>query len=294
MPYNTEILRNAASRASCFQRCHEVARVRQLLAETTSAEVTSQMLYDAYRENLGAGRALSYFKTVSAVLRKMFAVPEIYSVLFEADSLQGLHMGGNVLDSHTRLQTILVKAGDNVGHRIWAAEGLLYMAKRLGKDGRGRDFRRRTSSFCDILIFKHWLKSQLFHRAITLRADDLLLNTDVPFAQWLEQDVEPRMKSHKAWAQAEASGSLTRRAGRTPSEIRWLSLVEDTVFGTLWDALLLSELPADALTRGPLAEQLAAIGGLHRAEQAVATEAATTSVDDSLAVGSPKVRHLAL
>ena len=58
---------------------------------------------------------MSHVKTVSAVLRKMFAVPEICSVLFEADSLQGLRMGGNVLDSHTRLQTILVKAGDNVG-----------------------------------------------------------------------------------------------------------------------------------------------------------------------------------
>ena len=127
-----------------------------------------------------------------------------------------------------------------------------------------------------------------------MRADDLLLNTDVPFAQWLEQDVEPRVKSHKAWAQAEASGNLTWRASRTPSETRWLSLVEDTVFGTLWDALLLNESPADALTQGALAEQLAAIGGLHRAEQAVATEAATASVDDSLAVDSTKVRHPAL
>ena len=46
-----EILRNAANRTSCFQRCHEVARVRQLLAETTSAEVTSQMVYDAFQKN---------------------------------------------------------------------------------------------------------------------------------------------------------------------------------------------------------------------------------------------------
>ena len=60
---------------SCFHMCHEVDKVRQLLAETTSADVTSQTLYDAYRENLGPGRALSYFETVSAVLRKMFAVP---------------------------------------------------------------------------------------------------------------------------------------------------------------------------------------------------------------------------
>ena len=78
---------------SCFQLCHEVARARQLLAETTSAAVTSQMLGDACQENLGAGRALSYFKTVSAVLRKMFAVPDIYNVLFEADSPQGLRIG---------------------------------------------------------------------------------------------------------------------------------------------------------------------------------------------------------
>ena len=98
----------------------------------------------------------------------------------------------------------------------------------------------RTSNkgLCDLLIFKHSLKRHLFQRETRLRADDLLLNTDVPFAQWLEQDVEPRVKSHKAWAQAEASGNLTWRAGRTPSEIRWLSLVEDTVFGTLWDAQL--------------------------------------------------------
>ena len=57
------------------------------------------------------------------------------------------------------------------------------MAERLGKDGRGGDFIRRASSLCDLLIFKHWLKSHLFHREASLRADDLLLNTDVPFTQ---------------------------------------------------------------------------------------------------------------
>ena len=132
-----------------------------------------------------------------------------------------------------------------------------------------------------------------------MRADDLLLNTDVPFAQWIEQGVEPRVKPHKAWAQAEASGNLTWRAGRAPSEIWRLSLVEDTVFGTLWDALLklmvyAGTSPAAALSQRALADQLAAIGGLHRAEQAAATEAAATSVDDSLAADSPKVRHPAL
>ena len=36
---------------SCFPLCHEVARVRQRLAETTGAEVTSQMVYDACQKN---------------------------------------------------------------------------------------------------------------------------------------------------------------------------------------------------------------------------------------------------
>ena len=97
-----------------------------------------------------------------------------------------------------------------------------------------------------------------------MRASDLLSNTDVPFAKWLENDVEPRMKTFKAWMRAEASGNLTWRACRTPSEIRWLSLVEETVFGTLWDAQLKllvkgGMLPADALSQGALAEELSAI-----------------------------------
>ena len=96
--------------------------------------------------------------------------------------------------------------------------------------------------------------------------------------------------------QEEASGNLAWRAGRTRSEIWWLPLAEDTVFGTLWDALLGTS-PADARTQGARAEQLAAIGVLHRTEPAVAAEAArghATSVDDSLAVDSTKVRHPAL
>ena len=40
---------------------------------------------------------------------------DIDTVLFEADSPRGLNMGGNVLDSRTRLQSILAKAGTNVG-----------------------------------------------------------------------------------------------------------------------------------------------------------------------------------
>ena len=38
--------------------------------------------------------------------------------------------------------------------------------------------------------------------------------------------------------QEEAFGNLTWRAGRTPSETRWLSFAKETVLATLWDAQL--------------------------------------------------------
>ena len=93
------------------------------------------------------------------------------------------------------------------------------------------DPRTGTKGLCDLLIFKHSLKRHLVQREAPLRANDLMVNADVPFAQWLDQDVEPRMKSYKAWAQADASGNLTWCAGRTPSETRRLSFVEDIVLG---------------------------------------------------------------
>jgi hypothetical protein len=109
---------------SCFQRCHEVARIRQRRAETTSAEVTSQMVYDAYQKNLAmvpgaAGTVtLNFCDTASTVVQKLFDVPAVHAVLLEADALQGLKVGGNVFDSHSRLQIILNKTGTNVDHRI--------------------------------------------------------------------------------------------------------------------------------------------------------------------------------
>ena len=125
-------------------------------------------------------------------------------------------------------------------------------------------------------------------------ATDLLTNADVPFAKWLENDVE----------QEEASGNHAWCAGRTPSEIRRLSFVEDTVFGTLWDAQLklvveAGTLPAGALSQGALAEYLAAIGVLQCVEQAAAAKAASghateshaDPVDDSTALAVEVETH---
>ena len=80
-----EILCNAANRTSCFQRCHAVARVLQLLAETTSAAVTSQMVYDACQKNFTTlphlAGTLSFYSIINTVLQKMLGVSDIHAVL---------------------------------------------------------------------------------------------------------------------------------------------------------------------------------------------------------------------
>ena len=277
---------------SCFQRCHEVSRLRHRLLETmSSADVTPQMIYDAYQKNLtmvpGASGnvTLSFCDSASTIVQKLLEVPDIHAVLMGADSLQGLSVGCGVFDSHSRLQAILNKTGANVEHRIWVVEGLFYLMKtnKFDKEVSVADLRgsQRTSNkgLCDLLIYKHALKRQLFQREAPLRANDILINTDVPFTKWLENDIEPRMKTFKAWMQTEADGKLIWRAGRTPSEVRWLTFVEDITFGSLWDAPLKllvkgGTLPADALNQGTLAEELSAIDVQHREEQSATQLAA--------------------
>ena len=144
---------------------------------------------------------------------------------------------------------------------FWAVEGLFYMLKhdRFTKEVSVNELKGTPATgnkgLCDLLIYKHSLKRQFFQREPPLRANDLLVNTDVPFTKWLEHDVEPRMNSYMAWMQEEASANLTWRAGRSPSEIRWLSFIEEILFGTRWDAAVkvltkAGTMPADALSQG--------------------------------------------
>jgi hypothetical protein len=67
------------------------------------------------------------------------------------------------------------------------------------------------------------------------------------------------MKTCKAWMLDQDTRTLTWHAGRTPSEVRWLTLVEDAVFGSLWGPQLrlmakAGAMPADALHQGALAD----------------------------------------
>ena len=153
------------------------------------------MVYDAYQKNLAmvpgaAGTVtLNFCDTASTVVQKLFDVPAVHAVLLEADALQGLKVGGNVFDSHSRLQIILNKTGTNVDHRIWVVEGLFYMLKhdRFTKEVSVSELKGTLAAgnkgLCDLLIYKHSLKRQFFQREPPLRANDLLINTDVPFTQ---------------------------------------------------------------------------------------------------------------
>ena len=79
-----ELLHNAATRTPCFRLCREAARVRQLLAETTSEEVTSQMTYVTYKKiSMYPHRAgtLSFYNIINTVLQKLLGVSDIHTVL---------------------------------------------------------------------------------------------------------------------------------------------------------------------------------------------------------------------
>ena len=118
---------------SCFQRCHEVLRLRQRLIDT-NADVTAQMIFQIYQDNLtmvpgAAGTVtLAFCDCAATIVSKLIEVHEINIVLSEADAMQGRVQGTNVFDSHTRLQAIMNKTGSNVEHRpyLGSARPLLH------------------------------------------------------------------------------------------------------------------------------------------------------------------------
>ena len=131
----------------------------------------------------------------------MLDVPETHSVLWATDSHGHI---GNGFDSDHRLQAILNKTGSNVEHRIWVVAGLWYIMARGKYDKEVSAVRldgsQRTSNkgLCDLLIYKHSIKRQVFQREAPRRANDILINTDVPSTKRLDTEVEPRTKTLRA------------------------------------------------------------------------------------------------
>ena len=206
------------------------------------------MMYDSFKNNritvLGAAGTVTLRVCDSAAtsVQTSLDVPEIHSLLLATDS-HGYMSGSDVLDSHSRLQAILHKTGSKVKRRIWVVEGLFYRMAggKFDKEVSGVDLegshRTGNQGLCELLIYKQYIKRQLFQREAPTRANDIRMHTDVPFTKWVDNEVEPRMKTFRAWLLDEDTRNITWRAGRTPSEVRLLTSVEDAVFGSLWDPL---------------------------------------------------------
>ena len=246
------------------------------------------MMYDSFKNNritvLGAAGTVTLRVCDSAAtsVQTSLDVPEIHSLLLATDS-HGYMSGSDVLDSHSRLQAILHKTGSKVKRRIWVVEGLFYRMAggKFDKEVSGVDLegshRTGNQGLCELLIYKQYIKRQLFQREAPTRANDIRMHTDVPFTKWVDNEVEPRMKTFRAWLLDEDTRNITWRAGRTPSEVRWLASVEDAVFGShgtlCSNCLRRPGLPADALNQGALAEELTAMGLQQKEEQVVAQSA---------------------
>jgi hypothetical protein len=129
-----------------------------------------------------------------------------------------------------------------------------------------------------VLLFKMALKQQLIQKEMILRASDAG-STATPFTKWVDQDVAHRMASFQSWMDEERAGDLIWRTSRSASELRWLSLVEEAIFGKTWDTAIRiyvknSVAAADALNQGALAEELSAINVQRQTEQAQVAPAA--------------------
>ena len=86
----------------------------------------------------------------------------------------------------------------------------------------------------------------------------------VPFNKWVDQEVAPRMSSFQRWLKEDRADNLVWRTLRSGSELRWLQLVEDAVFGAVWDSvtkvhLKACAMPVDALNKCASLEALSSI-----------------------------------
>ena len=105
-----------------------------------------------------------------------------------------------------------------------------------------------------MLLFKLALKQQLCEKEMVARATDTY-SSRVPVNKWVDQDVAPRMSSFLTWMEEDRADNLVLRTMRLGSELRWLQLVDDAVFGPMWDSVIKMHvkagvLPADALNQG--------------------------------------------
>ena len=108
-----------------------------------------------------------------------------------------------------------------------------------------------NKGLCYVLLFNMALRPQLFHNDQMARATDTC-SSPVPLNKWVDPDVAQQMASFLTWYQEDRADNLVLRTMRSSSELRCLQLVEDAVFGTMWEYVIKAHvktgvLPSDAL-----------------------------------------------
>ena len=245
----------AAVNRSVYQRMHEVARMIQGMREASPhQEITAASVAKAYSENLtqtlGAPGSVtpSFVDTSLSVVRHMLGCPEVEECLREMDDYatdpaapNGFQ---NPFDSHSRLQAILDKArGANSSSRlVWVVQGITHQVKAGKLGGLSVGEIRGTAStgnrgYVDFLLSKQLAKDQLMDWAVRKIPDS---------STWIRETLVPKASSWKAWSETVANCDKTWRSGLGEAEVHWLRLLEEAVFGKMYDSSLRLQVKSNA------------------------------------------------
>ena len=268
---------------STLQRVHEISRLMKKMRETLPpGEVTASAIAKTYQDKLqmlpgGSGTVtFNFVDCCATITNKLLDVPSIAWCLQDLDERSALSEDANPFDSHSRLQAIIDKCkANNQAQLIWVVQGIWYSWRR-GNGGKSlsvADIKGSAQSgnrgVADVLIYKLNLKNALLARA------RVILNPES--ADWLTV-VASVAESFKSWFENEESVDKSWRAGRPPSETKFLNLFSEVVFGRTYDhaikfALRSGKSPDDAMLAQGLAEDLREIEDKRQQEQKLAQPA---------------------
>ena len=262
---------HAVVNRSVYQRMHEVARMTKGMREAfPRQEITAASVAQAYSENLtqtpGAPGSVtpSFVDTSLSVVRYMLGCPEVEECLREMDDYvmdPGAPDGfQNPFDSHSRLQAILDKAraANSSSRLVWVVQGITHQVKAGKLGGLSVAEIRGTAStgyrgYVDFLLSKQLAKDQLMDWAVRKIPDS---------STWIRETLAPKVSSWKAWSKTVANCDKTWRSGLGEAEVAWLSLLEEAVFGKMYDPSLRMQVKSNArnmLDTPPIEEALAQV-----------------------------------
>ncbi len=228
---------------SCYQRVHEVVRMMDRMRQKMpESQVTAPRVEAEYKENLqnmnknsSAAITANFVDVAMTVAKRMVAVPEIAQILQKMDESAAANPDFfNPFNSHTRLQAMIDKC-KKTDMLLWCLQATAYRCEQgslttlSASDIKGTAASGNRGLF-DLFLFKRQMRDVLIAKGRSMFGDDAVA--------WIHTTVSKHTESFVTWAQQEAAGNLTWRVGRRPSEVMWLNLLIEAVFGTSYDAPL--------------------------------------------------------